>query len=136
MPLIYVDLIEGRTPAEVQALLDTIHEAVLEAFTVPQRDRYQVVNTHPAHEIVALDTGLGITRSSRLVLMHVVSRRRTCPQKQRFYELLASKLAERCGLDPADLVVSITENDDEDWSFGYGRAQFLTGELQGTGRGD
>ena len=136
MPLIYVDLIEGRTPAEVQALLDTIHEAVLKAFTVPQRDRYQVVNTHPAHEIVALDTGLGITRSSRLVLMHVVSRRRTCPQKQRFYELLASKLAEQCGLDPADLVVSITENDDEDWSFGYGRAQFLTGELQGTSRGD
>jgi hypothetical protein len=39
MPLIYVDVIEGRTPAEVQALLDAIHEAVLEAFTVPQRDR-------------------------------------------------------------------------------------------------
>ena len=136
MPLIYVDLIEGRTPAEVQALLDTIHEAVLEAFTVPQRDRYQVVSTHPAHEIVALDTGLGITRSSRLVIVHAVIRRRTCPQKQRFYELLASKLAEQCGLDPADLVVSITENDDDDWSFGYGRAQFLTGELQGTSRGD
>jgi hypothetical protein len=33
--------------------------------------------------------------------------------------------------DPADLIVSITENDDEDWSFGHGRAQFLTGELQG-----
>jgi 4-oxalocrotonate tautomerase len=89
-----------------------------------------VVNTHPAHEIVALDTGLGITRSSRVVIVHVVSRRRACPQKPRFYELLASKLAEQCGLDPADLVVSITENDDEDWSFGYGRAQSLTGELQ------
>jgi hypothetical protein len=25
--------------------------------------------------------------------------------------------------------VSITDNNDEDWSFGYGRAQFLTGEL-------
>jgi len=50
--------------------------------------------------------------------------------KQRFYELVASDLAERCGLDPADLIVSITENDDEDWSFGYGRAQFLTGELK------
>ena len=95
-------------PAEVQALLVTIHEAVLEAFTVPQRDRYQMVNSHPAHEIVALDTGLGIARSSRLVIVHVVSRRRTCPQKQRFYELLASKLEEQCGLDPADLVVSIT----------------------------
>ena len=38
-------------------------------------------------------------------------------------------LAARCGLDSADLVVSITDNSDADWSFGYGRAQFLTGEL-------
>jgi 4-oxalocrotonate tautomerase len=50
--------------------------------------------------------------------------------KEKFYELLASNLAERSGVDPADLIVSITENDDEDWSFGHGRAQFLTGELK------
>jgi 4-oxalocrotonate tautomerase len=49
--------------------------------------------------------------------------------KQRFYELVAANLATRCGLDPADLIVSITDNGDEDWSFGHGRAQFLTGEL-------
>ena len=132
MPLLYIDLIEGRTPAEVQLLLGTIHDAVLAAFAVPQRDRYQVVNTHPAHEVVALDTGLGITRTPRLVIIHVVSRRRTGTQKQQFYELLAAKLADQCDLDPADLIVSITENDDEDWSFGHGRAQFLTGELNGT----
>ena len=130
MPLLYVDIIEGRTPAEIRELLDAIHEAVVEAFEVPQRDRYQVVHTHPAHEIVAWDTGLGIDRSSRLVVLHVVSRRRPRELKQRFYELLASNLAGRCGLDPADLIVSITENSDEDWSFGNGRAQFLTGELK------
>ncbi|OHU90522.1 tautomerase family protein [Mycobacterium talmoniae] len=131
MPLIYVDLIEGRTPAEVHAVLDTIHEAVLEAFAVPPRDRYQVVRTHRADEVVALDTGLGITRSARLVIVHMISRRRPRAQKQRFYDLLAGKLADRCGLDPADVIVSVTENGDEDWSFGHGRAQFLTGELQG-----
>ncbi len=130
MPLLYVDVIEGRTPAEIQALLDAIHEAVVEAFQVPQRDRYQVVRTHPVHEVVALDTGLGIPRSSELVVLHVVSRRRPREFKERFYKLLASNLAERCGLDPADLIVSVTENDDEDWSFGHGRAQFLTGELK------
>jgi 4-oxalocrotonate tautomerase len=130
MPLLYIDLIEGRTPSEVKALLDAIHDAVVDAFGVPQHDRYQVVNTHPAHEIVAWDTDLGIERSSELVLVHVVSRRRTREMKEKFYELLASNLSERCGLDPADLIVSITENGDEDWSFGHGRAQFLTGELK------
>ena len=130
MPLLYVDLIEGRSPSDVRALLDAIHETVVEAFGVPERDRYQVVHTHPAHEIVTLDTGLRIDRSTEQVVLHVVSRRRPRKLKQKFYELLASRLAERCGLDPADLIVSITENEDEDWSFGYGRAQFLTGELK------
>ena len=130
MPLLYIDLIEGRTPAEVKTLLDAIHDAVVDAFGVPPRDRYQVVHSHPAHEIVAWDTGLGIERSSRLVVLHVVSRRRTREMKEKFYELLASNLADRCGVDPADLIVSITENADEDWSFGHGRAQFLTGELK------
>jgi len=32
MPLLHVDLIEGRTPDEVHALLDGIHDAVVEAF--------------------------------------------------------------------------------------------------------
>jgi phenylpyruvate tautomerase PptA (4-oxalocrotonate tautomerase family) len=130
MPLLYIDLIEGRTQSEVQRLLDAVHDTVVEAFGVPPRDRYQVVHTHPAHEIITWDTGLGIDRSPRQVVLHVVSRRRTRAMKEKFYELLASGLAERCGLDPADLIVSITENDDEDWSFGYGRAQFLTGELE------
>jgi len=26
-------------------------------------------------------------------------------------------------------MVTLVENSDEDWSFGHGRAQFLTGEL-------
>ena len=130
MPLLYVDLIEGRTPSEVRTLLDAIHDAVVEAFGVPPRDRYQVVHTHPAHEIVTWDTGLGIDRSPRQVILHVVSRRRTRAMKEKFYELVAANLADRCGVDAADLIVSITENGDDDWSFGYGRAQFLTGELK------
>jgi hypothetical protein len=129
MPLLYVDLIEGRTPAEIRTLLDAIHDAVVEAFGVPPRDRYQVVHTHPSHEVVAWDTGLGIERSTALVVVHVVSRRRSLEMKQRFYELAAGNLMARCGLDAKDLIVSIAENDDEDWSFGHGRAQFLTGEL-------
>jgi hypothetical protein len=130
MPLLYFDVIEGRNGGELTALLDTAHAAVVEAFEVPERDRYQVVRSHPAGQIVALDTGLGIGRSDRLVMIHVVSRARTRAQKEKFYGLLAERLYRECGLAPADLIVSMTENGDEDWSFGSGRAQFLTGELR------
>lgn len=47
MPLLYIDLIEGRSPSETRALLDAVHDAVVEAFQVPPRDRYQVAPTQP-----------------------------------------------------------------------------------------
>jgi len=59
----------------------------------------------------------------------VTSRPRGREAKQAFYRLLTEELERSCGIVPSDVVVSIIENTDEDWSFGLGRAQFLTGEL-------
>jgi hypothetical protein len=73
MPLLYFDVIDGRQSGEIKALLDTAHAAMVEALGVPERDRYQVVNSHPAGEIVALDTALSINRSDQLVIIHMIS---------------------------------------------------------------
>lgn len=42
MPMLKIDAIKGRTNAEIQQLLDATHQAMVEAFEVPERDRYQV----------------------------------------------------------------------------------------------
>jgi len=129
MPLLRFDILEGRSAAEVTDLLDAAHAAVVEGFGVPQRDRYQVVHTHPRSHLVIQDTGLDIERSHDMVLVQVTSRPRGTEQKQRFYQLLVANLERNCGIAPSDVMVSITDNGDADWSFGQGRAQFLTGEL-------
>ncbi|BCI80373.1 putative tautomerase YrdN [Mycolicibacterium sp. TY66] len=129
MPLLNLTVVRGRTPEQIRQLLDSAHAAVVEAFEVPETDRYQVVDVREPDDVVAQDTGLGFERSDQLVIIQVVSRRRTAEMKQRFYELLAEHLHRDCGLDAKDLIVSITENGDADWSFGAGRAQFVTGEL-------
>jgi phenylpyruvate tautomerase PptA (4-oxalocrotonate tautomerase family) len=129
MPLVYVELIEGRSQAQVKALLDSIHRAVVDAFAVPERDRYQLVTSRRRDEVIALDTGLGIERSDQLVIIRMVSRKRTDENKRRLYQLLAEYLQHDCGLAPTDLIVTIVDNGDADWSFGLGRAQFLEGEL-------
>ena len=46
----------------------------------------------------------------------------------KFYRLLTKKPEARCGIAPSDVVISLVVNDDEDWSFEHGSAQFLTGE--------
>jgi len=129
MPLLRIDVIEGRSEAELRELLDAIHRAMLVAFKVPERDRYQIVHQHPAAEMKIEDTGLGIPRTERIVMVQVTTRPRTRFEKQNFYELLCKELLQRCGVKASDVVVSIMQNADEDWSFGYGRAQFITGEL-------
>jgi len=129
MPFLRIDLVEGRSGAELKELLDVIHSAMLAAFKVPERDRYQIVHEHPAAEMRIEDTGLGIPRTERIVMVQVTTRPRTRLEKQSFYELLCQELLRRCGVKASDVVVAITQNADEDWSFGYGRAQFITGEL-------
>ncbi|MGB0005436.1 MAG: tautomerase family protein [Candidatus Sulfotelmatobacter sp.] len=129
MPLLRIDVIEGRSEAELKELLDAIHCAMLAAFKVPERDRYQIVHEHPAAEMRIEDTGLGIPRTERIVMVQVTTRPRSRLEKQSFYELLCQELVQRCGVKASDVFVSVTQNADEDWSFGYGRAQFITGEL-------
>ena len=129
MPLLRFDLIEGRSPSELQTLLDAAHEAMLAAFQVPPGDRYQIVHEHPEEHMLVEDTGLGILRTKSRVVLQVTTRPRGREMKEAFYRLLCEHLRERCGISPEDVVVSMITNTDEDWSFGHGRAQFLTGEL-------
>ena len=129
MPLLRFDVIEGRTDEELRTLLDAAHRAVLAAFRVPERDRYQIVHEHKASRMIVEDTGLGIPRTDKVVFLQITSRPRKKKQKEAFYKLLCKELGRSCGIAASDVVVSIVENSDEDWSFGLGRAQFLTGEL-------
>ncbi|AWY38534.1 tautomerase family protein [Pseudomonas putida] len=129
MPLLKFDIIHGRTDEQLRTLLDVAHQAMVQAFDVPFSDRYQSVTQHRPGELILHDTGLGYTRSAKVVLLTVVSRPRSQEQKIEFYRLLAERLQAACDLSPDDLIVSLVENSDADWSFGGGRAQFLTGEL-------
>lgn len=129
MPLLAVDVVRGRSEQQLRELLDVVQSAVVDAFEVPETDRYQVLTQHEPFELVALDTGLGISRTDGLVVVRVTSRERTEEKKVALYQLLAQRLEERCGVRADDLVVTITENGAADWSFGGGQAQFLTGAL-------
>lgn len=130
MPLLRIDLIEGRTDDELKTLLDAVHRAMVEAFDVPERDRYQIVHEHALSRMIIEDTGLNIPRTDKVVFIQVTSRPRGVEKKKAFYRLICAHLETSCGIASSDVVISITENTDEDWSFGLGRGQFLTGELR------
>ena len=129
MPLLRIDLYEGRTDTEMKVLLDAVHRAMLAAFKVPERDRYQIVHEHRAANMIMEDTGLGIPRTEKFICIQVTTRPRTRKEKEHFYRLVVDELEKTCGVAPTDVMVNMVTCQDVDWSFGLGRAQFLTGEL-------
>jgi phenylpyruvate tautomerase PptA (4-oxalocrotonate tautomerase family) len=130
MPLIQFHVFEGRSDQELAALLDATHRVVLDVLHVPERDRYQIVHEHKPSRVRFEDTGLNIERSDKFVLLQITTRRHPNEEKTAFYHKLCAELERSCDIKPTDVMISIVENADTDWSFGLGRAQFLTGELQ------
>jgi phenylpyruvate tautomerase PptA (4-oxalocrotonate tautomerase family) len=129
MPLLRIDLYEGRSDAQLQQLLDTMHDVMVEAFKVPVRDRYQIVTEHRPSRMVMEDTGLNIPRTKDFVMIQVTTRPRTREMKETFYRRMVEELEKVCRVKPSDVMMNFVTCTDEDWSFGLGRAQFLTKEL-------
>ena len=129
MPLMRIDLVEGRSEEEIQAISNAVHRAMLAAFHVPERDRYQIITELKPSRLVMEATGLDIPRTNNRIMIQVVTQPRPPDQKENFYKLVCKELEASAGIASTDVMVSMVENTDEDWSFGLGRAQFLTGEL-------
>lgn len=129
MPLVRIDLVEGRTDAQVRALADTVQQVMLDVFAAPERDRYQVIHEHKPGRIIAEDTGLGFERTDGVVVIQVTQQGRDEAQKKALYRALADRLEAEANVRPQDLIVAVSANTLADWSFGLGRAQFLEGDL-------
>ena len=129
MPLLTFDVIQGRSESEIRNLLDAAHRAVLTAFKVPARDRYQIVHENKRYQMMFQDTGLGFERTDNLVMVRVYTSPRSEEQKTLFMAELARELQENCGVQGNDLMISFITNSKGDWSFADGEAQYLTGKL-------
>ncbi len=93
MPLLTFDVIQGRSESEIRTLLDAAHRAVLTAFKVPARDRYQIVHENKRYQMVFQDTGLGFERTDNLVMVRVYTSPRSEEQKNALHGRASARVA-------------------------------------------
>jgi 4-oxalocrotonate tautomerase len=126
MPLVRIDLIEGRTAMQVAAISNAIQRALVDCLDVPERDQFQVISEHSPARLIYNSGYLGVERSERIVIVQVfLSSGRSTAQKQAFYARAAELLATETATRPEDVTIVLTENTRADWSFGQGVAQYL-----------
>ena len=120
----------GPQPGESSAALSQgIHDAILAEYGIPERDYFHILTEHPAGQIVAQDAGLGFERTPDVVMIQIFTQGgRSQEAKQSLFAAVAERLAE-LGVAGEDVFIGYVENTAGDWSFGFGRAQYVTGEL-------
>jgi len=126
MPLVEIDLLEGLPEAELNAISDAVHEAMVAVLDVPQRDRFQIITERRPGYLWLDPNYLDIDRDEGFLLIGItLSAGRATDAKQAFCRRLAGLLAERTGMRTENLAVVMIENQREDWSFGHGQASYL-----------
>ena len=128
MPLVRIDLPQGKPESYSKAVGDAVYDAMLKVLNVTQNDRFFVIAAHPRHELVIDPTYLGIERSTGALIVEITMRAgRTVEKKKALYRAVADNLHNRLGVRRQDVMIVLTENELIDWSFGNGEAQYVKG---------
>lgn len=120
MPFVNIAILEGKGAAYAKAVADGVNAAVIETMDFPADDRFQLISEYPS---AALQ--LQTRDCDRVMLSLVMRSGKTHAQKKDFYARCVEKLQNNPGIEPHNVMITITENNDIDWSFADGKASFL-----------
>jgi 4-oxalocrotonate tautomerase len=125
MPLVRIDLIEGKSEEYRSTIAAVVYDTMREAMNVPKDDRFMVITEHPSENFIADPNYLGIQKTKDCVFIQLtLNAGRTLDQKRAFYKAVADGLNQRLKLRREDVVINLIEVNKENWSFGNGEAQY------------
>lgn len=126
MPLIRISLIKGKSPAHIRAISDGVHHGLVEAYGAPLDDKFHLVHQHERDELIYDSDYLGIHRTDDLVIVHIVAGNwRETPKKKALYKAITDNLVRDPGLRPEDVLIVLSPNGRDEWSFGNGLASYV-----------
>jgi phenylpyruvate tautomerase PptA (4-oxalocrotonate tautomerase family) len=116
MPVVRIEILEGRTPSEKRAILDAVHDALTEALKIPSDDRLQRLTEHEAE-----DFDIPPDKSEKFTLVDITMfPGRSTSAKRSLYEAIVRNLG-RLGIPGNDVFVVLHEPPMEDWGVRGGR---------------
>ena len=125
MPLVKIWTRSPRTVEQLRAMGDAVHEALVATANVPEKDRFQILQSLEAEQIVADRTYAGCDRSDDQIIVEItLNAGRTLEIKKALYAAIAGRFADELDVRPDDVLISLVEVTKENWSFGKGIATY------------
>lgn len=128
MPFVRIDALRAD-PTRLRALGRAVHEAMVETIGIPENDFFQVLTSHDGVTgMLHYDDFLGVPKDEGTVFVAITLRAgRPVERKQAMYRRIAELAQEYAGTEPHNVIITLTENTVENWSFGNGVAQYVEG---------
>jgi len=125
MPLVRIDLLEGKTAEFKSQLGELVYESMLETIGIPEEDKFVVVNDLKAEELIFSTNYLGVDRTEGIVIIQItMNEGRTTEVKKALYKTVADNLNNQLDIRKEDVFINLVEVNKENWSFGNGIAQY------------
>lgn len=117
MPLVKIEILKGKSSEYKKAILDGIHNALLEALKIPEYDR-----TQRLYELDDSNFEIHKLRSKNYTIIEITMfRGRSLEAKKKLYSEIVKNLADSPGIDGNDIIIVINEPKLENWGIRGGK---------------
>ena len=121
MRLTRITAADCYSPEQLRTIGDVRPRCRVSELAVAVDDRFQIIHRLATGEFSYNPGYLSGGRSERCILFEITAGRpRNRMQKQQFYRSLTSDLQQAAGVRPDDVLIIITFNSSDDWSFSQG----------------
>ena len=125
MPLVRIDLIQGKSAQYRKTLGEIVYRAMVDLINVPNDDKFQVITEHAAQDFNVAEGYLGNRYSNDIIFIQItLNAGRSVELKKAFYKRIADDIEAQLKTRSQDVVINLVEVAKENWSFGGGIAQY------------
>jgi len=129
MPLVRIAVPANGDATYRRQISEAVHRALVDTIEIAPADRFHVITSHAADDLVFDPSYLDVPRSAGFLAVHITLRRGRAPAKKRaLYRAIADNIRAATGTRVEDVMIVLSENDSIDWSFGGGVAQYSPGD--------
>jgi phenylpyruvate tautomerase PptA (4-oxalocrotonate tautomerase family) len=117
MPLVKIEILEGKTSEYKKAVQDGVHNALVDAIGIPNTDNFQRLYEVPKENFVHPHD-----RTDKITFIEIILfPGRSESAKKRLYETVVKNLGQNPGINGNDILIVLQEPPMEDWSIRDGK---------------
>jgi 4-oxalocrotonate tautomerase family enzyme len=117
MPLVKVEILKGKSSEYKKAILDGVHDALVQAIKIPDYDRFQRL-----YELDKSNFEYPETKTDNVTLIEITMfQGRSLAAKKELYKAITENLAQNLGIDGNDITIVLHEPSLENWGVKGGK---------------